>query len=204
MSIFRQVCEAQGVPFLDRVYRSIIGCNAAGIEKILRQGYGPELDYPRLHQAWRSRYYERVSRSAIPTKEGVGELLDWLRGQGIPLAVATSSERELAEVKLELAGLAPWFDSVTTGCEVSRGKPDPEIYLLAAKRLRVDPAHCLAFEDSNNGSRAAVAAGMQTFQIPDLVQPDPATRVLGHRVLPSLTAVLQELRSADATSKIPV
>ncbi|GAA5187608.1 HAD family phosphatase [Ferrimonas gelatinilytica] len=203
MSIFQQTCEAQGYPFLEPVYLSIIGCNAGGIERLLRQGYGPQLDYPKLRQAWRQRYHARVAESAIPIKPGVQALLTWLRQQGAPLAVATSSDRELAEVKLRLSGLAPLFDSVTTGCEVVHGKPHPEIYQLAARRLGVDPRHCLAFEDSNNGSRAAVAAGMITYQIPDLVQPDETTRALGHRVLPNLFAVLEELQQANGRVPLP-
>ncbi|NMU53048.1 HAD family hydrolase, partial [Vibrio parahaemolyticus] len=122
--------------------------------------YGDDLD--RLHQEWRDRYDAVVKHQAIPVKEGVIELLEWLKGQGLPIAVATSTAKEVAQKKLELAGLSKYFDNLTTGCEVSHGKPEPEIYLLAASRLSVDPTKCLAFEDSNNGVRAAVAANMIT------------------------------------------
>jgi beta-phosphoglucomutase-like phosphatase (HAD superfamily) len=80
------------------------------------------------------------------------------------------------------------------GCEVKHGKPDPEIYLLAASRLGVDPHHCLAFEDSNNGARSAVAAGMMTYQIPDLVTPSDEVRALGHTVVSSLSVVLSVIK----------
>ncbi|MDF5198366.1 HAD family phosphatase, partial [Vibrio parahaemolyticus] len=169
MHIFQEACEAQNLPFYKDVYLSIIGRNAAGIEVIFRKAYGDDLD--RLHQEWRDRYDAVVKHQAIPVKEGVIELLEWLQSQGLPIAVATSTAKEVAQKKLELAGLSKYFDNLTTGCEVSHGKPDPEIYLLAASRLSVDPTKCLAFEDSNNGVRAAVAANMITYQIPDLVEP---------------------------------
>ncbi|XEV15134.1 HAD family hydrolase [Vibrio alginolyticus] len=192
MHIFQEACEAQNLPFYKDVYLSIIGRNAAGIEVIFRKAYGDDLD--RLHQEWRDRYDAVVKHQAIPVKEGVIELLEWLKSQGLPIAVATSTAKEVAQKKLELAGVSKYFDNLTTGCEVSHGKPEPEIYLLAASRLSVDPTKCLAFEDSNNGVRAAVAANMITYQIPDLVEPCNEIKQLGHTVAPSLHDVLHTLK----------
>jgi len=192
MRIFQEACKVQGLPFYKDIYQSIIGCNAAGIEAIFRQVYGENLD--RLHQEWFTRYNAIVKHQAIPVKGGVIELLEWLKTQKLPIAVATSTEKEVAKIKLELAGLSKYFDNLTTGCEVIHGKPDPEIYLLTAKRLRVEPNQCLAFEDSNNGVRAAVAANMITYQIPDLVEPCNEVKQFGHIIAPSLHEVLERLK----------
>ena len=194
MRIFKEACEVQNLPFHEDVYLSIIGRNAAGIEVIFRKAYGDDLD--RLHNEWRTRYTAVVKHQAIPVKEGVIELLEWLKSQGTPIAIATSTAKDVAKTKLELAGIAKYFDNLTTGCEVANGKPHPEIYQLAASRLNVEPEHCLAFEDSNNGVRAAVAAKMKTYQIPDLVEPCEEVRQFGHAVVPSLCDVLAELKSA--------
>ncbi|RBG44938.1 HAD family phosphatase, partial [Xanthomonas oryzae pv. oryzae] len=70
--------------------------------------------------------------------------------------------------------------------DVVHPKPAPDIYLLAARALAVDPTLCLVLEDSPIGVRAALAAGMTPIQIPDLLEPDAAVRALGHRILPSL------------------
>lgn len=195
MRIFKQACDAQNLPFYQDTYLSIIGRNSAGIDAILRDAYGEDLD--RLHAEWRKRYNQVVLHEAIPVKEGVVELLEWFKKNEIPTAVATSTQKEVALVKLKLAGLDRYFDSITTGCEVSHGKPDPEIYLLAASRLSIPPAECLAFEDSNNGVRAAVAANMITYQIPDLVQPCDEVIAFGHRICPSLSDVLKELQTSN-------
>ncbi|WP_329355158.1 HAD family phosphatase [Vibrio natriegens] len=192
MRVFQEACEVQQLPFYKEVYLSIIGRNAAGIEAIFRKAYGNDLD--RLHQEWRTRYNAVVKHQAIPVKEGVVELLEWLKEQSLPIAVATSTAKDVAKIKLELAGLSKYIDNLTTGCEVSSGKPDPEIYLLAANRLNVEPTKCLAFEDSNNGVRAAVAANMSTYQIPDLVEPCDEVRQFGHSIVPSLHDVLKELK----------
>ncbi|GEK12302.1 HAD family hydrolase [Aliivibrio fischeri] len=195
MSVFQQACEAENVPFLEDVYLSGIGCNAKRIEELFRAGYGPDIDYPALNKAWRIRYFSIVQNQAIPVKEGVIELLEWLKANKIPMAVATSTQNDIAIKKLALAGLDGYFDVLTTGCEVENSKPHPEIYFLAAKRLGIAPETCLAFEDSNNGTRAAVAATMITYQIPDLVQPSQDVIELGHRILPSMVEVLAELKA---------
>ncbi|MGR5142301.1 HAD family hydrolase [Photobacterium sp. DNB23_23_1] len=194
MRIFKEACEVQNLPFHEDIYLSIIGRNAAGIEAIFRKAYGDDLG--RLHEEWRTRYNAVVKHQAIPVKEGVIELLEWLKAQGTPVAVATSTAHEVAKIKLELAGLTKYIDNLTTGCEVANGKPHPEIYQLAASRLNVEPESCLAFEDSNNGVRSAVAANMMTFQIPDLVEPCAEVRQFGHAIVPSLHEVLAKLKTA--------
>lgn len=193
MRVFKQACVSVNLPFYEDVYLSIIGRNAAGIEKIFRAAYGDDLD--KLHNEWRRNYDAIVKHQPIPVKEGVVELLEWLKEQQIPTAVATSTHRDVAEVKLRLAGLDKYFDSLTCGCEVSVGKPDPEIYLLAADRLNVEAEHCIAFEDSNNGVKSAVAANMTTYQIPDLLEPSEEVKALGHSIQPSLLNVLAELKA---------
>ena len=196
MRVFKRACETLSLPFYEEIYLSLIGRNASGIEQILRQAYGD--DFLQLHSEWRVGYDAVVKHRAIDVKAGVIELLEWLKHRKIPIAVATSTQKEVASVKLKLAGLDSYFDVLTAGCEVSRGKPDPEIYLLAARRLGIEPTQCLAFEDSNNGARSAVAAGMLTYQIPDLVSPSKDVRALGHAVMSSLHEVLQAI-TQDAT-----
>ena len=106
-------------------------------------------------------------------KPGVVELLDFLAGRGLPLAVATSAGRATAEHHLGRAGLLDRFTALATRDDVERAKPHPDIYLEAARRLGVAPERCLAFEDSNIGLEAAHAAGTMAFMVPDLLQPLP-------------------------------
>ncbi|MFC5077417.1 Phosphorylated carbohydrates phosphatase [Vibrio thalassae] len=191
--IFEQACHTLGVPFLEQSYLSIIGCNSKTIHHKLGEAYKGIIDYQEINDEWRKSYDSVVFHQAIPKKDGVVELLDFLKSIHIPLAVATSTHRHVAEVKLKLAGLDKYFDCLATGCEVKHGKPDPEIYLLAAHRLGVDAAQCLAFEDSNNGVKAAVAASMQTYQIPDLVSPCDDVKALNAKTRTSLFEVYREL-----------
>ena len=84
-----------------------------------------------------------------------------------PLTVASSSNRPLIDLVLELAGLAPYFQATVSSEEVQRGKPAPDVYLEAARRLGVAPERCAAIEDSESGIRSAQAAGMKVVAIPN-------------------------------------
>ena len=196
MQAFRDACEYLSLPMLEDVYLKIIGCNAEGIKNIICAGYGPSLNYPQLRTEWMRYYHAVVEHQAIPKKEGVIALLNWLKAENIPVAVATSSERKQALIKLELSGLSDYFEHMSTGCEVEHGKPAPDIFLLAAKRLNIAPEKCIAFEDSNNGVRAAVAAKMQVYQIPDLVLPDEEVIALKPTIKNSLIEVLAILKAS--------
>ena len=132
--------------------------------------------------------------AGIPLKPGVVELLDFLAGRGLPLAVATSAGRATAENHLGKAGLLDRFAAVATRDDVEHAKPDPGVYLEAARRLGVAPQGCLAFEDSNIGVAAAHAAGTMAFMVPDLLQPLPESRARCIDVLPDLHAALGLLR----------
>jgi HAD superfamily hydrolase (TIGR01509 family) len=110
--------------------------------------------------------FEEVLPTRIEKMPGLDQLLNCLERRGIPKAVATSSHRAFAERALGKFNLIERFEFVLCGCDVTHGKPHPEIYLTAAERLNVDPENMLALEDSVNGSRAAVAAGAITIAVP--------------------------------------
>jgi HAD superfamily hydrolase (TIGR01509 family) len=133
--------------------------------------------------------YERELRVLPGAREAVAEL-----GAHYPLAVASSSPRELIGVALRVAGFDSAFRATVSSDEVSHGKPAPDVYLLAAQRLGA-PAHdCAAIEDSANGMRAAVAAGMATIAIPNRAFPPPdAVLAQAHVVLSSLCELTPEL-----------
>jgi HAD superfamily hydrolase (TIGR01509 family) len=112
-------------------------------------------------------------RSGVPLLDGAVEAVERLAA-AFPLAVASSSNRPLIEAVLEAAGIAGRFATTVSSEEVARGKPAPDVYLEAARRLGVAPERCAAVEDSHGGIRSAKAAGMRVIAIPNPTYPPDA------------------------------
>lgn len=134
-------------------------------------------------------------RTGIPLKPGARQLLEDLRESGRSIALGTSSTRERARSILEAHGILDRFDALICAEDITRGKPDPQVFLSAAAALGTAPAHCLVLEDSEMGIEAAHAAGIPVVCVPDLKQPDEAHRAMTTRVLDSLTELVPELLS---------
>ena len=115
----------------------------------------------------RAAIYSQIRANGVPTMPGLHELQAEINRRQIPWAVATSSPRHHAEEILQQLNLQDQCRAIAAGDEVTHGKPHPDIYLLAAKRLGIPPQNCLALEDSGPGSQAAAAAGMTAVAIPN-------------------------------------
>ncbi|HEY9219484.1 MAG TPA: HAD family phosphatase [Phenylobacterium sp.] len=125
----------------------------------------------------------------IALKGGVVELLDHLDALALPRAIATSSSHRSVQAHLGHSGIIPRFQAIVARGDYERGKPNPDPFLKAAERLRVDPADCLALEDSHNGVRAAAAAGMMTVMVPDLLDATDEMQTLCCRIAADLHEV---------------
>lgn len=177
-----------GYALPDELYLQAVGRTAAATEALLRNGFGADFPFPAIY-ARKQEYYHAALENALPTKPGLFELLALLATLGVPKAVATSTARPLALRKLTTAGLLAHFTIIVCGDEIAHGKPAPDIFLAAAEKLAIAPAHCLVLEDSPAGIQAAHAAGMIPVHVPDLIAPSAETRRLAYTVLPSLHEV---------------
>jgi HAD superfamily hydrolase (TIGR01509 family) len=181
--------QAVGVEFDMAILPSMVGRNFRDCEAIVVERHGRDYPTAELMRAWHRAYDAIVERDGIALKPGLLELLDWLEGESIPKAVATSTRRDRAQAKLDRTGLMSRFVALVGGDEILRGKPAPDIFLLAAERVGHAPAGCIVLEDSEPGVRAALAAGMTPIMIPDLHPPSPALLSLEPLVLASLADV---------------
>ena len=184
------VSRTLGFTMTDEVHLGMIGTSHEATRALLVESYGASFPYEMFETECRRIMKGRMA-SSVPVKAGVTELLGELKSRRIPMAVATSSRSHHALTHLGTAGLLELFDTIVTRDDVTAPKPDPEPYLLAARRIGIAPAACLAIEDSHTGVRAAHGAGMQTVMVPDLLQPSDDIRALC-RVMDSL----HEVRSA--------
>lgn len=145
--------------------RSLTGKNA---ELKLKSFFGDSLDYEKVKNKRIVLMDEYVRKNGVEIKKGADEILPYLKGKGIKIALATSSPYERAEEHLGMAGLFKYFDQCVCGGMVKNSKPQPDIYLLASEKLKLKPCECIAVEDSPNGVKSAVNAGCKTVMIPDL------------------------------------
>jgi len=175
-----------GFDLEDGFYLTLIGRNNADGEAALRHHFGEHFPVARFRERWAQVWHAHVGEHGIPPKPGLHDFLALLEGHRMPFAIATSSDREYATVSLRAARLASRTPCLVTGEQVGRGKPAPDIYLEAARRLGVEPAGCLALEDSEARIVAAAAAGMYAVLIPDLKAPSEQARGAARKVLASL------------------
>jgi HAD superfamily hydrolase (TIGR01509 family) len=130
----------------------------------LNERYGTDLDPDSIHE-FKARWYSRHLAELAPVP-AVAALARRYLAEGRKISVASGSDLCLVAPSLEVTGLAPLFDIIVTPADVKRGKPAPDMFLLAAERMGVDPADCLVFEDGKPGIEAAVAAGMSWVFVP--------------------------------------
>jgi len=160
-------------------YAELIGRPEAHSGTIMRARFGPELNYGQLRANVERRIIQDWGQKR-PLKAGAAALLAQVGAAGIPAALVTSSDRAMAMVHLDHAGLLTHFATIVGGDDVANGKPHPEPYLAAAARLGIAPGAALALEDSHNGIIAAHAAGVPVIMVPDLL---PATPEIAQHLL---------------------
>ena len=182
---YRAARTHHALPPDDALFLSLVGLNTTLSTTRLAQGLAGQIDPDRFNATWNETCVAALA-GGIPAKPGAADLARHLQTRDIPYIIATSTQTDRAHHHLDRAGLGPLFPQIVGGDQVARSKPAPDIYLKAAEMLGRAPDTCIAFEDSENGVRAALAAGCQTVQIPDVVPPSDALRAMGHHIAPDL------------------
>ena len=182
-----------GLDMPEALSQAMIGVAADSCRVLLVEHHGEAVPAERLFAASARHLQAQIDAGELRVKPGVLEVLDRAERLGLPKAVATSSARQKAFHHLRAVGLDHRFEAIVTRDDVSRGKPNPDLYLQAARALGIDPARCLALEDSYNGVRAGHAAGMTVVMVPDLLPPTAEMAALCHAIAPDLHAVAAAL-----------
>jgi HAD superfamily hydrolase (TIGR01509 family) len=182
---YRDTRQALDLPEDDALFLSMVGTNNRHGRVMLEAGLNGAVPLATFTTHWDEACAAALAKG-IPVKPGVDALLTQLTAQNTPYAIATSSNTQKAWKHLAKAEIDHHFDTLIGGDQVQNSKPAPDIYLRAAAALDIAPTKCAAFEDSENGVRAAHAAGMTTVQIPDIKHPNEALRQLNHTIAPDL------------------
>jgi HAD superfamily hydrolase (TIGR01509 family) len=190
MEAWLETASRHGIAMTQSTYLQVVGRNAADSKSVLDGLFPVDFPYEVAREQVQRRLEERLPPHGYPAKPGAVALLSLLKQRGVPCCVASSTRVAEIRRRLGLAGLLHFFGSISGGDEVVRGKPDPELFLLAGARLGIAPAHCMVFEDSEYGAAGAMAAGMSVVLVPDLKPPTSEMEARCRAVLPSLAAVL--------------
>ena len=159
--------------------------------------YKGVIDYWEAKELRTQHVYKIRETEGIPVKKGVKDIFEYIRNSGLKCAVATSTRRESAEKTLHEIGVWDYLDAVVYGDEVEHGKPEPDIFLRAAKAIGVNPSEAVVVEDSINGIKAGYAADMRVVHIPDTIAIDDDIRKLTYMVCDDLNGLIDVVESIN-------
>lgn len=167
---FDKAGDKYGIPNLgDTLFPSLIGKRLEDEQELLDRLLPSDIQNPLINE-WRQIGLGSLERE-VPVKLGLYEMLDYLEQHHIKMAVATTTRRELTEQRLKKIGVYNRFDYVLCGDEVTKRKPDPEIYLSVLHKMNTKAENAIVLEDSSVGVEAAYRAGIDCIQVPDLIAP---------------------------------
>lgn len=178
---------------VEAVCRKCIGVTAEITRRNLLDTYGEDFPIDAYFKDSSRIFSERFGDGREMVKPGVHEIFRWLKERGVKVALASSTRTARLTEELTDAGLIAYFDVIVGGDQVTKSKPEPDIFLHAAELLEAEPASCFVIEDSYNGIRAAAAAGMRPVMVPDLLPANEEMEELSEVILSSLFEVISYL-----------
>lgn len=176
---------------------SFKGASADLCCKFFDDYYKGVIDYWEAKELRTQYVYKIRETEGIPVKKGVKDIFEYIRNNGLKCAVATSTRRESAEKTLHEIEVWDYLDAVVYGDEVEHGKPEPDIFLRAAKAIGISPSEAVVVEDSINGIKAGYAAGMRVVHIPDTIAIDDDIRKLTYMVCDDLNGLIDVVESIN-------
>lgn len=189
----KELIESRGRDYTEDVRENIIGKRLDEFMTYLHDYYQFSETLAELTEELVQRMLTLIPQE-VETRPGAQAMVDYVVKNNIPHAIASSSAMRIIDATVQAHG---WEDVFTIRCSADddeRGKPAPDVYLRAARRVGVDPSQCLALEDSPNGARAAVAAGMTCYAVPDPSHSTPAAFAdITPYVFASLNDILDQL-----------
>ena len=193
MKAWKQTGNQLGIPDADAVFRQVAGISGEALRAVVYRCLSDPVLADQLIAQSRENGMKLLETELQP-KPGAAGLLAWLREQGVGIAVATTTVRDLTLDRLTRTGLLDQIDILICGDQVVNRKPDPEIYLTVLAAAGTAAARAVVLEDSHYGVEAAANAGIDCIQVPDLNPADEHTAGLAVHVADSLTEALAFMR----------
>ena len=196
---WRRAAQDFRIEIPERILHAFVGCSIPAAMQMIDDEFSDPAFTKRLFNR-RHEIFDATWEDELELKPGAAEAVAAVRERGLAVALATSSVRDRAITSMERLGLMELFDAAVFDEDIEHHKPAPDVYLVAADHLGVEPTRCVAVEDSFNGVRAGAAAGMRTIMVPDYNEPTPEIRALCAEVLTTLhelPAALDRLKTSN-------
>ena len=170
---YQHILSKMGKTITEDFYITLLGKPIKGIFQRFYDVYGNDFPIESVITDVHQYMAERFETEGVPLKTGLVELLKYCREKGYRTVVATSSSRNGVDKILKSADIEQYFDDSICGDEVTKGKPDPEVFLKSCMKLGVNTDEAVVLEDSEAGIQASYAAGIRVICVPDMKQPEP-------------------------------
>ena len=172
LEIWQSVFEKYGYKMTKELYVNVMGTGRKNVIKTFLENFGDDLPIEKMYEEKDNQLFYIIENQGIPLKEGVKERFSMLKEKNYKIALATSAKRERVEKQIKDKWLKESFDAIVCGDDVEKGKPSPDIFLKAAKKIDVEPENCFVVEDSPAGIKAAFSGGMKGIHVEDLKAAD--------------------------------
>ena len=194
MGIFVDVYAEYGYEMNKGIYSTLIGRDRQSITKSLYEIYGLHFPAKEIFEKCDAGLKKAIDTGKVPMKDGALEIFRYLKNNNFKMALATSSHKEKLEMQLKIHNLEEVFDEIVCADDVVRSKPDPSIFLAAARKLKVNPEECIVIEDSPAGIEAAHNANMMSIHVEDLVKANDKIKEYSEKQFKSLNEVREFIK----------
>lgn len=195
--IINQVMTEKGYDYSLDFYKQTIGKRSVDVVSMYKEKFGDAFDYQAMKAGNMEVFWDYTAKNGVPAKNGLFQLLDYLKENNIKIALATSTTSKSATEILKRGKVIDYFDVLMCADSVTKGKPDPEVFAKACEKLGLQPCECMGLEDSFNGIISSSEAGLVTVMIPDLIPPTEEIANRCYKVCKDLTEVIEIINKGD-------
>lgn len=186
---YQHVLAKENLTMSEEKYKTLLGKPVKAVHDLFKEDYGPQYDVEQIIKDVHAYIAKRFETEGVPLKPGLVELLKYLKENNYKTIIATSSHRNRVDLIVKQAQIDQYFDDSICGDEVTKGKPNPEVFLKACQKLQVSPQDALVLEDSESGINAAYNADIKVIGIPDMKYPEEKYVKMTYKIMDNLFQV---------------
>lgn len=192
---YQEILKGMDLTMDEEFYKTLLGKPLKGIYQRFYDVYGNDFPIEDVIKDVHALMAKRFETEGVPIKTGLKSLLEYLKENNYKTIVATSSNRDRVDTILSQAQITDYFDDSICGDEVTKGKPNPEVFLKSCQKLGVNVDEAIVLEDSEAGIQASYDAGIKVICIPDMKYPEKQYEEKTFKILKDLNDVTEYLKS---------